>query len=270
MSDQPTHGLPGLRVTAAAAALAVAGRRSPAPRAWLRMRPRQRPAARQRGRRTAGQAHDRARARGLGRRSAGTPSPRILQHAATPSTLRPTRCGGPADDTAYLHDFLHTISGPIVLVGHSYGGVVTTNAATGDRHVKALVYDDAYVPAQGETLVDLTSAGSCFAVPDLSTVFNFVPYPGTPPAAPTPTSSRTCSRLLRQRPARRRGCSAGRHPAAPSHQRAHDQSGVPAWKTIPSWDVVGTADQSSRRPSSCSWPSSAHARITEIHAPTSR
>jgi pimeloyl-ACP methyl ester carboxylesterase len=52
-------------------------------------------------------------------------------------------------DTAYLADFLHTIPGPIVLVGHSYGGAVITNAATGNPQVKALVYVDAFLPAQG-------------------------------------------------------------------------------------------------------------------------
>ena len=39
-------------------------------------------------------------------------------------------------DAAYLTDFLHTISGPIVLVGHSYGGAVITNAATATRRSK--------------------------------------------------------------------------------------------------------------------------------------
>ena len=49
-------------------------------------------------------------------------------------------------DSAYLADFLHSIPGPIVLVGHSYGGDVITNAATGDTQVKALVYVDAFAP----------------------------------------------------------------------------------------------------------------------------
>jgi pimeloyl-ACP methyl ester carboxylesterase len=53
---------------------------------------------------------------------------------AFPNPLR-----GLPDDSAYLAAFLSTISGPIVLVGHSYGGAVITNAATGNANVKALV-----------------------------------------------------------------------------------------------------------------------------------
>ena len=81
-------------------------------------------------------------------------------------------------DSAYLADFLHSISGPIVLVGHSYGGDVITNAATGDTQVKALVYVDAFAPAQGQTLAQLLAAypGSC-AEPSNLTV---VPFPGAP------------------------------------------------------------------------------------------
>jgi pimeloyl-ACP methyl ester carboxylesterase len=64
---------------------------------------------------------------------------------APPNTLM-----GLTFDDAYLADFLHSISGPIVLVGHSYGGAVITNAASGDKQVKALVYVDAFMPAKGE------------------------------------------------------------------------------------------------------------------------
>jgi pimeloyl-ACP methyl ester carboxylesterase len=52
---------------------------------------------------------------------------------AFPNPLR-----GLPDDSAYLAAFLQTISGPIVLVGHSYGGAVITNAATGNPNVKAV------------------------------------------------------------------------------------------------------------------------------------
>ena len=95
-------------------------------------------------------------------------------------------------DSAYLADFLHSISGPIVLVGHSYGGDVITNAATGDTQVKALVYVDAFAPAQGQTLAQLLAAipGSCAAPSNLTVV----PFPGAPAGAATPTSPRARSR----------------------------------------------------------------------------
>src|SRR6202042_3300265 len=60
-------------------------------------------------------------------------------------------------DAATIADLLKTIKGPIVLVGHSYGGAVITNAATGNRNVKALVYVDAFAPAKGESALGLDS-----------------------------------------------------------------------------------------------------------------
>src|SRR5438552_18625010 len=67
---------------------------------------------------------------------------------------------GLASDSAYIADFLHSITGPIVLVGHSYGGAVITNAATGNPNVKALVFIAAFAPDQGESLGQLSSGGS--------------------------------------------------------------------------------------------------------------
>src|SRR5262245_59707255 len=70
---------------------------------------------------------------------------RGLNVVAPPNLLR-----GPATDSPYLARYLKTISGPIVLVAHSYGGFVVTNAATGNPNVKALVYIDAFMPDEGE------------------------------------------------------------------------------------------------------------------------
>ena len=150
-------------------------------------------------------------------------------------------------DSATLADFLKTISGPIVLVGHSYGGMVITNAATGDPNIKALVYDDAFIPAKGDTVFGLTAAqpGSCLG----SSAFNPVPSPGAPASDP--------DIYLRVAP---NGtypgfdqCFANGVPAAQAAVLAatqrpsllsvgSDPSGVPAWKKIPSWAVIGTAD----------------------------
>ncbi|MCU1667423.1 MAG: alpha/beta hydrolase, partial [Blastococcus sp.] len=63
-------------------------------------------------------------------------------------------------DAEEVKDFLLTITGPIVLVGHSYGGAVITNAAAGNPHVKALVYVDAAAPDVGETTGQLSGKTS--------------------------------------------------------------------------------------------------------------
>ena len=116
----------------------------------------------------------------------------LLQADGYTVDVPPNPLQGLPYDSAFLADFLHSISGPIILVGHSYGGAVITNAATGDSQVKALVYVDAFAPAQGQTLAQLLAAypGSC-AVPANLTV---VPFPGARPAPGTPTSPRVSSR----------------------------------------------------------------------------
>jgi pimeloyl-ACP methyl ester carboxylesterase len=60
-----------------------------------------------------------------------------------------------ASDSAYLASALATLSGPIVLAAHSYGGIVVTNAAVGNPNVKALVYVAAFAPDEGESLLEL-------------------------------------------------------------------------------------------------------------------
>ena len=193
-----------------------------------------------------------------------------LQRAGYTVDAPPNPLQGLAYDTATLADFLSTISGPIVLAGHSYGGMVITNAATGNPNVKALVYDDAYIPAQGDTLESLTSArpGSCFAVPDPATVFNFVPFPGAP--------SGVVDAYVK--PGVFPGCFANGLPASQAAVLAAtqrplatsaltDPSGAPAWKTIPSWAVVGTADHIIPPAEQLFMAKRAGAHITETDAP---
>jgi pimeloyl-ACP methyl ester carboxylesterase len=180
----------------------------------------------------------------------------------------PNPLQGLATDTATIANFLHSITGPIVLVGHSYGGEVITNAAVGNSQVKALVYDDAYLPAQGDTLESLTTAGSCFAVADPTTVFNFVPIPGFPAADVDAYVKQSVFP----------GCFANGLPAREGAALAAtqrplalgaltDPSGVPAWQTIPSWAVVGTADHIIPEAQQLFMANRAHAHITTVHAP---
>jgi pimeloyl-ACP methyl ester carboxylesterase len=169
-------------------------------------------------------------------------------------------------DSAYLADFLHTISGPIVLVGHSYGGAVITNAATGDPQVKALVYVDAFAPAQGQTIAELlaSSPGSCAVPANL----NVVPFPGAPAGVGEAYIKQSVFP----------SCMADGLPARQAHVLAvtqlpiatialTQQTGVPAWKTIPSWAVVGTADHAIPPALQLAMARTAHAHITEVDAP---
>jgi pimeloyl-ACP methyl ester carboxylesterase len=179
---------------------------------------------------------------------------------------------GLATDSATIAALLQpkVISGPIVLVGHSYGGEVITNAAYGNSQVKALVYVDAYIPAQGDTLESLTGDGSCFHVPqsDLPNLFNFVPFPGAP--------SGVADAYVKQSVFP--GCFANGLPAREAAELAAtqrplatnaltDPSGPPAWATIPSWAVVGTADHVIPPADQLSMAHRAGAHVTEIDAP---
>ena len=158
--------------------------------------------------------------------------------AAPPNPLR-----GPATDAPYFAAFLHSISGPIVLVAHSYGGFVATNAATGNPNVKALVYIDAFMPDEGETGNALIAdSGSCIVEHGL----NPVPFDGgldlylrwdaDPPSYP---GFADCfANGVEEREAR--VLAAAQRPAALA--QFSEPSGPPAWKTIPSWSLIGTQD----------------------------
>jgi pimeloyl-ACP methyl ester carboxylesterase len=156
---------------------------------------------------------------------------------APPNTLR-----GPSLDSPYLASYLQTITGPIVLVAHSYGGFVATNAATGIANVKALVYIDAFAPDENERIIDLL-AGTSTCVSD--SAVNVVPFDGGVDlylrweANPPYAGFRQCfANGVDEKTARL--LAAGQRPAA--NQQFVDPSGPPAWKTVPSWSLIGTLD----------------------------
>ncbi|MFE6861800.1 alpha/beta fold hydrolase [Nocardia sp. NPDC057668] len=64
---------------------------------------------------------------------------------------------GLASDAAYVGSVVDSIDGPVVLAGHSYGGSVITVAAAGKTNVTALVYIAAFIPAEGESALELTA-----------------------------------------------------------------------------------------------------------------
>ena len=183
----------------------------------------------------------------------------------------PNPLRGVTYDSAYLSDFLSTITGPVVLVGHSYGGFVITNAATGNTQVKALVYDDAFIPAAGDTPQSLSAAEpeSCLAVQDPTTVMNFAPYPGSPAGDAD----------LYVKQSVFPGCFANGLPASEGAALAAEQqplaastlsetlTAAPAWQTIPSWAVIGTADKVIPPAELLAMAQRAGSHITQIDAP---
>lgn len=191
---------------------------------------------------------------------------RILQHHGYTVYAPPNPLQGLSYDSAYLRDFLHSISGPIVLVGHSYGGAVITNAATGDKQVKALVYVDAFAPAKGQTIAQLLAAypGSCAAPANL----NLVPFPGAPAGIADAYIKQSAfpSCMANGLPATEaRVLAATQRPLASI--ALGQKSGVPAWKSIPSWSVVGTADHAIPPALQLAMDKRAHAHVTKVHAP---
>jgi pimeloyl-ACP methyl ester carboxylesterase len=171
---------------------------------------------------------------------------------------------GLTSDSAYVASFLATISGPIVLVGHSYGGAVNTNAAAGNHNVKELVYVDAAAPAVGETVGQLSGTTSALdAAPD--TLFDSVPYPGAP-AGDTDLylkESVLLESFAQDLPtATAKALWASQRPAAMSAFTT--PSAAAAWQTIPSWYVIGTADKIITPQSELFMAHRAHARILMI------
>ncbi len=174
----------------------------------------------------------------------------------------PNPLRGVDSDSAYLASYLATVPGPIVLVGHSYGGFVITNAATGDKNVKALVYVDAFIPAQGDTLDSLASQfpGSQLTPSDL----NIVPSPGGVDdlyVKPALFGSIFANDLPAWQAAE---LAATQQPIAAT--ALTEVSGPPAWASIPSWDVIGTADHVIPPAAQEFMAARAHATVTKINA----
>ena len=81
-----------------------------------------------------------------------------------------------AGDAAYLRDVIASVGRPVVLVGHSYGGLVISEASSGNDAVSALVYVNAFVPDIGESVFDiLGGSGSALDVPDPTAVLPHLP-----------------------------------------------------------------------------------------------
>ena len=149
---------------------------------------------------------------------------------------------GPLADGEYLRQFLTTIDGPVVLVGHSYGGAVISNGATGNDKVLALVYVAAYAPAEGESVAAANDLGGGHT--EVTDHLVVRPYPGsTPPDGDAYIDPAHFRRLFAQDlPARTtRFMAATQRPGALAALLT--PSGPPAWEDIPSWYLVARQDR---------------------------
>lgn len=156
---------------------------------------------------------------------------------APPNPLR-----GLQSDADYVRTFLSTIDGPIVLVGHSYGGAVITNAATGNPAVVSLVYICGFALDEGEPVGAAIGLGGGHS--ELADHIVARPYPGAPQGDadgyidPAFFAQLFCADLGHEDAA---ALAATQRPAA--LQTLSAPSGEPAWKTIPSWYLVASSDR---------------------------
>ena len=167
-------------------------------------------------------------------------------------------------DAAYVASVISQIPGPVLAVGHSYGGAVITNAVPETDNVTGLVYVAAFAPDEGEALADITgrSKDSVLGTAVLERKF------------PIGEGPETATELIID-PAKFREVFTADLPELESSvyglsQRPiaasafAEKTGHPAWKNLPSWAAVGTADKAAGSDVVRSMAQRAGARITEI------
>jgi pimeloyl-ACP methyl ester carboxylesterase len=174
---------------------------------------------------------------------------------------------GLSDDARYLADYLRSLAGPLVLVGHSYGGAVISSAAMGNDRVKALVFFNGWMPDAGESIAQLFDAHGEGSLAGAA----IRPQPFTGPdgneagqdlyldaeqfhAAFAADVDRDTSDVMAatQRPWSGAGF--------------YEPSGPPAWKTVPCWYLLGTEDMAIPAATQRFMAERAHARIQEVPA----
>jgi pimeloyl-ACP methyl ester carboxylesterase len=149
---------------------------------------------------------------------------------------------GPASDAAYLASILATIRGPVVLVGHSYGGEVISEAATQVHNVRALVFLNAFALDKGESALDITNRFTNDLLGSSLVTRSF------------PQAGGAVGTDLYIDPSKFRAVMAADVPASVTNVLAtaqrpiaeaalEEKSTAPAWKTIPSWYLIGGKDR---------------------------
>ena len=182
-----------------------------------------------------------------------------VQVTAPPNPLR-----GISIDSAYIASLLDQIPGPVLAVGHSYGGAVITNAATNANNVVGLVYVCAFAPDEGETLGEVAGDSKDSV---LSTAQVPLQYP-------TGEGNETAVEFAVD-PEKFHDAFAADLPEKQSAVMAATQRPVselafsepndePAWKKLPSWAVMAKGDKAAGTDIVRSMAKRAGATITEV------
>ncbi|MFI1990614.1 alpha/beta fold hydrolase [Actinoplanes sp. NPDC020271] len=174
------------------------------------------------------------------------------------SVANPLR--GVAYDAQAVKSVVDSIGGPAVLVGHSYGGSVITEAASGDKDVKALVYVAAFLPETGETAAGLSGE---FPGSTLSATLKQVALPdgGTDLYI---DQAKFPQRFAADVPARESKLFAVSQRPITAAALNEAEVGTPAWKTVPSYSIIPTGDKNIP-PAAQYWMASrAHAEVTTV------
>jgi len=171
---------------------------------------------------------------------------------------------GIATDSAYLAEVLDETPGPVVAVGHSYGGAVITNAAAKAKNVAGLVYVAAFAPDEGEALGDV-EAGSRDSVLNSALVPHHYPAGngGDEGVEFAIDPAKFHDAFAADLPADQSALMAAtQRPIAES--AFSERNGPPAWKDKPTWAVVATGDKAAGADVTRSMAKRAGANITEV------
>ena len=193
-----------------------------------------------------------------------------LQRAGYPVLAPANPLRGLSGDADSLRAFLSTLTGPLILVGHSYGGAVITNAATGNPNVKALVYIAAYALKAGESVGDANSLGGGHS--DLLDNIYLRPIPGFDPVPPPEGNLDAYIKVESFQAvfaadvpkSTAAVMAATQRPAALTS--LGEPSGEPAWKTIPSWYLVASQDKAIPPEAERAMAARANAKTVEIRS----
>ena len=165
-----------------------------------------------------------------------------LRDAGYPVVVPDNPLRSVSGDAAAISRVLLGVAGPIVLVGHSYGGFVMTNAALYNPRVKALVYIAAFAPDQGESALGLIAKSPGSLLPAALVPTPFLGRDGkvgvntiiNPLLFSTVFAGDVPSRLAREM---------ATHQGPATLAAGSGKSGIPAWRTIPSWYMVARNDR---------------------------